>query len=185
MTELGSKIIELRKNGYSYNKILKELNCSKSTVSYYLGQNQKEKTSERSKKRTSNPDFTLRKKLYVFRYSNNVGKRVLSKVRDFQRRDGSKFLSTQKIYFSFDDFMSKIGNEPKCYLSGEPINLHKTESYSIDHIIPVSKGGENTIDNAGLILTSINKMKSDLSIEEFLKKCIKILEHNGYIVSKK
>jgi orotate phosphoribosyltransferase-like protein len=43
MTELGNKIVELKKEGYTYNKIMKELNCSKSTISYYLGDNQKEK----------------------------------------------------------------------------------------------------------------------------------------------
>ena len=127
MTELGNKIIELKKEGYSYNKIMKELNCSKSTISYYLG------------------------------------------VRDFQTREGSKLFSTQEINFSINDFLLKIGNEPKCYLSGELINLHETKSYSIDHITPASKGGENTIENAGLISSSINKMKSDITVKEFLE----------------
>ena len=31
---LSEKIIELRNAGYSYNKIVKELNCSKSVVFY-------------------------------------------------------------------------------------------------------------------------------------------------------
>ena len=44
MTELGNRIIELKNEGYTYNKIMKELDCSKSTISYYLGDNQKEKT---------------------------------------------------------------------------------------------------------------------------------------------
>ena len=84
-----------------------------------------------------------------------------------------------------DDFLKKIGNKPKCYLSGELIDLYETKSYSIDHIKPSSKGGENTLDNAGLISSSINKMKSDITIEEFLEKCIQVLEYNGYKVSKK
>jgi hypothetical protein len=186
MTELGNKIIELKKEGYTYNKIMKELNCSKSTISYYLGDNQKEKTKKRSIKRTSKPEFILQKKLYDFRYRNNLGKRVLSKVRDFQRREGSKISITKpELTFNIGDFLLKIGNEPKCYLSGEPINLYETKSYSIDHITPASKGGENTIENAGLISFSINKMKSDISVEEFLEKCIQVLEYNGYIVSNK
>jgi len=185
MTELGNKIIELKKEVYSYNKIIKELNCSKSTISYYLGDNQKEKALKRNKKTSSKPEFVLQKKLYVFRYTDNLGKRVLSKVRDFQRREGSKLFSTQEINFSIDDFLFKIGNKPKCYLSGELINLFETKSYSIDHIIPASKGGKNTIENAGLISSSINKMKSDITVEEFLEKCIQVLEYNGYVVYKK
>lgn len=54
-----------------------------------------------------------------------------------------------------------------------------TKSYSIDHILPSSKGGENTINNAGLICSSINKMKSDITVEEFLEKCIQVLECKG------
>jgi len=185
MTELGNKIVELKKEGYTYNKIMKELNCSKSTISYYLGDNQKEKTKKRNKKTSSKPEFVLQKKLYVFRYRDNLGKRVLSKVRDFQRREGSKLFSTQEINFSFDDFLSKIGEEPKCYLSGQPIDLYETKSYSIDHITPASKGCENTIENAGLISSSINKMKSDITVDEFLKKCIQVLEYNGYGIYKK
>jgi hypothetical protein len=185
MTELGNRIIELKKEGYSYNKIIKELNCSKSTISYYLGDNQKEKTKKRNKKTSSKPEFVLQKKLYVFRYRDNLGKRVLGKVRDFQRRDGSKLFPTQEINFSFDDFLLKIGNEPKCYLSGERINLYETKSYSIDHITPSSKGGKNTLENAGLISSSLNKMKSDITVEKFLEKCIQVLEYNGYLISKK
>lgn len=32
---MKEKILELRKNGYSYNQIVEELKCAKSTVSYY------------------------------------------------------------------------------------------------------------------------------------------------------
>jgi len=62
MTELGNKITELSQSGFSYNKIMKELNCSKSTISYYLGNNQKEKAKKRRVKNKSNPDFFFTKK---------------------------------------------------------------------------------------------------------------------------
>lgn len=185
MTELGNKIIELKKKGYTYNKIIKELNCSKSTISYYLGDNQKEKTKKRSIKNKSKPEFVLQKKLYAFRYRDNLGKRVLSKVRDFQRRQGSKLFTKQEINFSFENFLLKIGDNPKCYLSGEPINLYETKTYCIDHITPSTKGGENTLENAGLISSTLNKMKSDISVDELLEKCIQVLEYNGYVVTKK
>lgn len=186
MTELGNKIIELKKEGYTYNKIMKELNCSKSTISYYLGDNQKEKAKIRKIRLTSNPEFVLQKKLYSFRYTNNLGKRVLSKVRDFQRREGSKLLFTKpEQNFNIEDFLLKIGDEPKCYLSGEPIDLYQTNTYCIDHIVASTKGGENTLENAGLISSTLNKMKSDISVEELLEKCIQVLQYNGYVISKK
>ena len=51
MTELASKIIELRNQGKSYNQIKEELGCSKGTIAYHLGDGQKEKTKGRMAKR--------------------------------------------------------------------------------------------------------------------------------------
>ena len=45
------QILSLREKGYSYNKIIEEVGCSKSTVSYYLGDSQRAKIKERSQKR--------------------------------------------------------------------------------------------------------------------------------------
>jgi DNA-binding CsgD family transcriptional regulator len=45
------KIIQLRKEGKTYNQIQKEIGCSKGTISYHLGHNQKQKNKERSQKR--------------------------------------------------------------------------------------------------------------------------------------
>jgi len=47
MSELSEKIIALRNSGKSYNQIKKELGCSKGTISYYLGEDQKAKTGAR------------------------------------------------------------------------------------------------------------------------------------------
>ncbi len=41
-------ILALRKLNYSYNEIQRELGCSKGTIAYHLGPNQKQKTHERS-----------------------------------------------------------------------------------------------------------------------------------------
>jgi hypothetical protein len=49
MTELQVKILELRSRGYSYNLIVEELGCSKGTVSYYCGQDQKLKSLSRQR----------------------------------------------------------------------------------------------------------------------------------------
>lgn len=47
MTELQEQIMELRKQGMTYSQIKENLNCSKGTISYYLGVGQKEKTARR------------------------------------------------------------------------------------------------------------------------------------------
>ena len=188
MKKLGIKIHELRERGYSYNKIKEELCCSKSTISYYLGDNQKLMAQKRYQKRRSKPEIVLLEKIYRFRWKDN--KKVMGKIRDFQRRNPlinnrHKLINQQEKNFTTEEFLKKVGNNPKCYLSGEPIDLYNCEAYSLDHIIPSSKGGNNFLENAGLISLSVNKMKNDLSVEEFLNKCVQILKYNGYNVDKK
>lgn len=187
MKNLKDKIKELREMGYSYNQIKKELNCSKSTVVYHLGEDQKLKALKRCQKRRSLPKNTIKEKVYRFNWSRNKG--VMSKIRDFQRRDNSldmgDLLPKQIINFTWEDFLLKIGNEHKCYLSGEPINIYNSKEYSIDHIIPASKNGDNSLENAGLISQIVNRMKNNLTVDEFIKKCIQIIEYNGYKVIKK
>ena len=50
MEKHKEKIIELRKQGKSYREIQKILNCSKGTISYHLGPEQKEKSGVRRRK---------------------------------------------------------------------------------------------------------------------------------------
>lgn len=44
-------ILRLRKEGKTYGQIQKELGCSKATISYYLGDGQRQKATQRSQKR--------------------------------------------------------------------------------------------------------------------------------------
>ena len=48
---MKDQILKLRQEGKTYNEIKSILGCSKGTISYYLGKNQKEKTDERRKRR--------------------------------------------------------------------------------------------------------------------------------------
>lgn len=84
-----------------------------------------------------------------------------------------------------NNIKEKIGKNPKCYLTGRPIDLSKARTYHFDHIIPVSKGGDNSIENFGIATKEANQAKSDLFLEDFIKLCIDVLTHNGYKVRKK
>ena len=46
---MREKIIELRERGYSYNQIVCELGCAKSTVSYHCGEGQRAKAAKRQR----------------------------------------------------------------------------------------------------------------------------------------
>ena len=47
---LKEKIIALAEQGLNYDQIKRRLNCSKSTISYHLGEGQKEKSRARVRK---------------------------------------------------------------------------------------------------------------------------------------
>ena len=178
---MKDEILKLREEGKSYNEIMKILHCSKGTVSYYCGDNQKEKAIKRTQKRRKN---ILIVKLEHFKYRKN--RALKEKVRRFNKTDSSVKIRVNKLIeptFTVDDVINKFGMDTICYLSGERINLYE-DTYQFDHISPSSKSNDNTFENLGITHTIVNKMKSDLSVDEFLMWCVKILKHNGYTVEK-
>jgi 5-methylcytosine-specific restriction endonuclease McrA len=92
---------------------------------------------------------------------------------------------TKRIYsfcnakptFTLKQFLDKVGAEPKCYLTGVPIDLSDTSSYHLDHIIPSSRGGDNSLENCGLASAAANKAKSDLTLDEFRHLCRLVIEN--------
>ena len=67
---------------------------------------------------------------------------------------------------------------------GEQLDITKPRDYVFDHMIPRSRGGDNSLDNLGLCTKQANMAKSDLTPEEFIQFCKKVLEYNGYTVNK-
>lgn len=100
---------------------------------------------------------------------------------DFQRVEAQGARSTT---FSLKDVEELIGDEPKCYLSGRPLDLDDPSSFEFDHRIPRSKGGDNSLPNLGVASKEANRAKGDLTQEELILLCADILRTNGYTVSK-
>ncbi len=178
---MKEEILRLKKEGKSYGEIKKILNCSKGTISYHCGKGQKEKTKARIKKRRQN--ILLHK---VENFKHKKIKNVKESVRKFQKRNNntkSKVDSKINTTFTWEDVLNKYGKETVCYLSGEKINLFEN-NYSLDHKIPPNKGGDNSLGNLRISHRIVNRMKTDLTPEEFIMWCKKILEHNGFKVEK-
>jgi len=184
-------ILKLKSEGKSYKEIQKVLGCSKGTISYHCGDGQKEKTKIRRDKRREN---IIKVKTDCFKYTNKKVKNIIKKdirsnkdvvesTRKFQKRSKNKVDKNIDISFTWEDVIKKFGEKTVCYLSGEEIDLYEN-NYNFDHIIPASKGGLNTLDNLGILYEKVNTMKSDMTPEELIELCVKILKHNGYKVEK-
>jgi len=61
-----------------------------------------------------------------------------------------------------------------CYYCGDKISIAKS---TIDHILPLSKGGDNIESNRVLTCKRCNKMKADMNIVEFKCQIIKVYEY--------
>lgn len=180
---MKEKIVELHSQGMSYNEISALLGCSKGTISYHVGEGQKEKTRDRQiRRRASNPIIRRtdafktndpRRRTDVMQESeikSNHSKRMKGKVEDFQRTG----LVYDEKSFTSKDVMEMVGDNPVCHISGRSIDLLKPRTYQFDHIVPRSKGGGNTLDNLGIAATEANIAKSNLSMDELLDLCADI-----------
>lgn len=63
----------------------------------------------------------------------------------------------------------------RCAISG--IKLTK-DNISVDHIVPLSKGGKNTFENIQFVERHINVMKNDRPMEQFLFYCREVAKNN-------
>lgn len=180
---MKDQIIELQKQGKSYNEICEILGCSKGTVSYHCGVNQKDKARKRQQKNRA--DSVISCRVGNFQYD----RKVKDKAEDFQRerivKNGKPRLGKRKISFSWKDVIEKFGWETECYLTGRKINLKEPRTYQFDHIISVAQNGSSRLDNLGILCKEANKAKSDLSVDGLIALCKEILEHQGYDIRKR
>ena len=181
--KIKEKILELRKLGYSYGKIGKELGCSRSLISYHCSPGQKQKTLNRTKKRRLNQHplvtkieaFNKKYKSSKISKENNhktinniLYKRIISFCMKSNKTNNKEYGVLQ---FSVEDILNKIGENPVCALTGRKIDLSQPKTYQLDHIVPRSRGGDNSLDNCQLVCKDANLAKNGLLIEDFIQLC--------------
>lgn len=67
-----------------------------------------------------------------------------------------------------------LGYPKQCYLCSEPLT---TDAVQLDHIVPIFKGGTNTIHNLAYIHSRCNRLKSGDTKEELKTLLEKILKN--------
>lgn len=168
---MKEQIIKLRQEGKTYRDIQQEVGCSLSTIAYYCGENQKEKSKNRQIQLRKNDKYVLSRKVdtYIGRVENNN----IAYNKSYQKRDENH-----------KNILNKLIENPVCYLTGRKIDLSNGSSYHIDHINPYTDSRDNSIDNAQLACRNANMSKSDMSLENYLKLCKEVLEYHGYDIKK-
>lgn len=71
-----------------------------------------------------------------------------------------------------------IAKRQKCFCAISGLKLNN-ENVSVDHIIPLSKGGTNHKDNLRLVHIDINRIMLDYTDEEFFNFCKMIVNNNN------
>jgi len=87
--------------------------------------------------------------------------------------------------FTNQELKQKILDNPFCYLTGDEFDPMDSQAWSLDHIQPKSRGGTNILTNAGQTTKLANQMKSDMTVDELIDMCKKVLVNFGHVVVSK
>lgn len=162
---LEESIKNLNLQGRKIREIKEELNCSYSTIAYHLY----EKTKLNTKKRTN--------KNRIGKNYHNTIKGVLSnRFNQFFRIGKSRKINFDKT-FTIKQFEEKFYNSPVCYLTGANLLEIDPKFISVDHITPLSRGGDCSLENLGFCTRDANLAKSDKTPEEFLNLCKLVIQN--------
>lgn len=186
---MKEKIIELHNKGYTYRQIKAELGCSLGTICYHIGAGQKQKYNDRLRetRRRAHPYV---KKLQTFSNKTKKSKPPRVPKLDYKKliydklRCYENYCGVENMNITVEDLITKVGENPICYLTGKEINIYQPRTYQLDHKIPRSRGGDNTLENLGIATSQANDSKRNMTPDEYIHLCKQVLEHNGYKVDK-
>lgn len=64
----------------------------------------------------------------------------------------------------------------RCAISGRPLT---PETASLDHIVPLSRGGQHGLNNVWVVDHLVNTAKGTLTVAEFVAMCREITNHQA------
>lgn len=128
----------------------------------YYQQNKEMCDKKQKKWRMKNPD-----KVKAMRQRTRL-KRRFKFLANMANRNSDNKIS------AFDLFCLAKRQKLRCALTGDKLT---NETISIDHIIPRSKGGKNTIENLRLVRKDINLALFTHTDEEFYFMCKSVVDY--------
>lgn len=123
---LKDEIIKLRKKGYTYNQIKDELNCSKGTIAYHVGEGQVEKSKERSTRHKTN----VRRKIWDLKEESgcvDCGEKYPHYMLDFDHLPGYEKVGSVTDIFANYSWEKGMEELKKCEIVCA--NCHRIRSY--------------------------------------------------------
>ena len=86
--------------------------------------------------------------------------------------------------FNYKDVYKKYGDQFSCALTGRPLKFNEPQTYEYDHIMPHSRGGDNSLSNLQILCPEANQAKGMMTDEEFKDLCKEVIIHAGYKIYK-
>ena len=85
-------------------------------------------------------------------------------------------MATAKVLLKLMEAAGCREGEMRCALTGRVLT---PETVSLDHIVPLSRGGGSTLDNIQFVTREANQAKSTMSQEEFIELCRDVVKTHG------
>lgn len=165
--ELKKQLKLLIKQNIRKKNIIEKLQINENTYHYLLNSIRMENDEIKKIK------YKEYRKKFIEKAKQDKYFKLKQRVAMFQK--GEKQINR----FTHLDVLNKFGENTVCYLTGKPINLLETHTYSFDHFIPLAKGGNSSLENLRVCLPEVNRMKTDLPYEDFINLCKQILSYSS------
>ena len=169
---------------------------SKGSISPHFNEATREKLYERSLKYRNTTEGMINKRLHSFNEPRNkrsdivemlpnrhetVSELIRDRLKDVKGRN--RMLATTYIkYWEEHKGLEKISATEwrlPCGVCGDEIIITpKGEDMQLDHIVPQSRGGTSEPSNILPIHKNCNQSKTDMTMEEYVELCKKIVKNN-------
>lgn len=95
-----------------------------------------------------------------------------TKMRDSEQEYASERGDSKKCKATANKLMALVESQSyKCALTLQPLT---PENSHLDHKIPLSRGGDNSLGNLQWIHKDVNRAKGEMTNDEFISMCKKV-----------